>query len=64
MDGDGRVFLEVKFKLSQAVVDYTNKHKIAPPNSFLDIPHMGKENGIILHFILVTIRLEDDGVIQ
>ena len=44
----GRVFLVVNFKLFQAVMDCMNKHKIAPPNSSLEIPRVWKDNVIFL----------------
>ena len=43
---DGRVFLVVNFKLFQAVMDCMNKHKIAPPNSSLEILRVWKDNVI------------------
>ena len=45
---DGRVFLVVNFKLFQAVMDCMNKHKIALPNSSLEIPRVWKDNVIFL----------------
>ena len=43
-EDDCRVFLEVNFKLFQAVMDCLNKRKIAPPNIYLEITRVGEEN--------------------
>ena len=47
-DGDGSIFLDVNPTCFQAVVDYLNELRIAPPESALINNHLWKEDNIIL----------------
>ena len=47
-DRDGRMFMDVNPTCFQAVVDYLNELRIAPPESALINTHLWKEDNIIL----------------